>query len=64
MLLFPSLLFRAFVAIALLAAVVSSQNCPHGLTANDIAENSGANLTGKVALVTGGRSGLVSAFVE
>lgn len=58
-----SLLRRLTVAaFALLttAATANAQDCPHGMTAIDIAAKSGLNLTGKVALVTGGRSGLVS----
>ena len=38
--------------------VNATANCPHGLDANAIAERSGLDLTGKIALVTGGRSGL------
>jgi len=57
--LFHSLL-QAVAAVTFLAATAKAQNCQHGLTANDIAADTGLNLTGKVALVTGGRSGLVS----
>ena len=39
-------------------AAMSTKNCPAGLTALDIADRSGLDLTGKVALITGGRSGL------
>ena len=42
----------------------SSANCPGGLTALDIAKSSTEDLTGKVALVTGGRSGIGFAIVE
>jgi len=56
------------VALPFLAAALNTTteegNCPHGLTANDIAERSGIDLTGKTALVTGGRSGLGYAISE
>lgn len=61
-------LLRAIASVVLiLATTVSSQEeakCRHGLTANDIAASSGLDLTGKVALVTGGRSGLGFAITE
>ena len=56
----PNSLLRAVVVLAFQAAAVNAQNCPHGLTANDIAAKSSLNLNDKVSLVTDGRSGLVS----
>ena len=52
--------------LALSTLLVSAQSltCQHGLTANDIAASSGADLTGKVVLITGGRSGLGYATAE
>ena len=61
MLFIHSILLGLAVAITFFATTAAkSQNCQHGLTANDVATSSGMDLTGKVALVTGGRSGLVS----
>jgi hypothetical protein len=62
-----ALLLRVLVVVLALLIRGSSaaeEKCEHGLTANDIALNTGLNLTGKVALVTGGRSGLVSTLVS
>lgn len=58
------LLLHALAAFVFVAVVTSAQNCQHGLNANEIAINSGMNLTGKVALITGGRSGLGYAISE
>jgi len=67
---------RSFLLLAFAICVASSltdaqlvkeehaANCPHGLTANDVAAQSGLDLTGKTALVTGGRSGLGYAISE
>jgi NAD(P)-dependent dehydrogenase (short-subunit alcohol dehydrogenase family) len=38
--------------------------CPRDLTANQLAESSGIDMSGKVVLVTGGRSGLGFAVSE
>ena len=70
----------ALLLCALLAGAISAQeevtgledynvtdnkaNCPDGLTANDIAARSGLDLTGSIALVTGGRSGMGYAISE
>ena len=42
----------------------ATKSCPFGNTAQDIAAQSGLNLEGKIALVTGGRSGLGRRIAE
>ena len=44
--------------VAICSSIAFSQNCPDGMDANDVAKDSNMDLKGKVALVTGGRSGL------
>ncbi|KAL3930487.1 MAG: hypothetical protein SGARI_004471, partial [Bacillariaceae sp.] len=66
---FLRIILAALATTVALADVVdfdvnSTANCPHGLDANAIAERSNMDLTGKIALVTGGRSGLGYAISE
>jgi len=54
-----------FAAILVtVSALIEKGTCPLHLSVNDIAKHSGLDLTGKTALVTGGRSGLGYAIAE
>jgi len=54
----------AAIFITVSALIEETTTCPLHLSVNDIAKQSGLDLTGKTALVTGGRSGLGYAITE